>query len=288
MQAGVLDADAGGDRQCLDDHLVIRCELVGADLVGQVEVPVDAVVDLDRGAEERCHRWVPGWEPDAGRVVSDHPDADRPGVGDEDPEHALAGGEGTLEETHLVVGLQAADPGLPRAVPVDGQDGRARPTSTVGHQQVGRHRHVRLAVEHDPVPPVAVDRHPGVDLRPEVDRLRPRRQFRPEAGLEPVPPGGEVRQVAVRQGVGLHGGGQPGHHLEPRREIPLRSPPCGHARSSVHPVRRGPVHRGHVATPAGPAPVSGRPSRTLRWERRERWKRGERWNRWSGWTTLGR
>ena len=65
-------------------------ELVGVDLVGQVEVPVDAVPDPDGGAEERRHGRVSGWEPDAGRMVADHGDPDGPGILDDHAEHALA------------------------------------------------------------------------------------------------------------------------------------------------------------------------------------------------------
>ena len=107
VEPGVLHGDAGGDGQGLDDHLVVPGELVGADLVRQVQVAVDAVPDPDGRAEERGHGRVPGGEPRAGGVVGDHPDADRAGVGHEHAEDPLAGGEGPLQEPPLVLGVES-------------------------------------------------------------------------------------------------------------------------------------------------------------------------------------
>ena len=58
VEAGVLDGDAGGQRQRPDQCLVVEGELRPPDLVGQVEVPVDLVAHLDRHAEEGRHGRV--------------------------------------------------------------------------------------------------------------------------------------------------------------------------------------------------------------------------------------
>ena len=58
VQPGVLDRDPGVDRERLDEPLVVLGELVGARLVGQVEVADGAALDGDRDAEEAVHRRV--------------------------------------------------------------------------------------------------------------------------------------------------------------------------------------------------------------------------------------
>ena len=72
VQSGILDGDAGCQRERLDHGLVVLGELVGADLVGEVDIAVDRSPDPDRGTEERCHRRMTGRETDARRVVADH------------------------------------------------------------------------------------------------------------------------------------------------------------------------------------------------------------------------
>ena len=56
-QPRVLDRDAGGRGERLDDRLVVGGEVAAA-LLGQVEVAEDLVPDPDRDAEEGVHRRV--------------------------------------------------------------------------------------------------------------------------------------------------------------------------------------------------------------------------------------
>ncbi len=147
VQPGVLDGDAGGQGQGLDDRLVVGGELVGPDLVGQVQVAVDPVLDPDRGPEERGHGRVAGREPGARRVVAEHGDADGAGVLDQHAQDALAGGQRTLEQARL---------------DVDGQSRR---------QEVDRGR--PLLVEHAQCPVAGVGQRPGLadDVGEEVGEV---------------------------------------------------------------------------------------------------------------------
>ena len=56
VEPGVLDRDAGVEREHLDELLVGVAELGGADLLGQVEVADRPPADADRNAEEGLHR----------------------------------------------------------------------------------------------------------------------------------------------------------------------------------------------------------------------------------------
>ena len=77
MEAGVLDRDAGRQRQRADERLVVVGELRPADLVGQVEVAVHLVAHLDRHPEEGRHGRVVGREAEAVGMLADLVDAER-------------------------------------------------------------------------------------------------------------------------------------------------------------------------------------------------------------------
>jgi len=63
VKPGVLDRDAGVDREHLDELLVLRRELARSDLLGQVEVADRPSRDPNRNAEERIHRRMVRREP---------------------------------------------------------------------------------------------------------------------------------------------------------------------------------------------------------------------------------
>ena len=63
MKAGVLDGDAGCDRQCLSECLILLAELVSTHFVGEIEVAIDHGAGSDGDAEEGLH----------GRMVSGKP-----------------------------------------------------------------------------------------------------------------------------------------------------------------------------------------------------------------------
>ena len=102
MEAGVLDRNAGGLRERSDQRLVVESELGPPDLLGQVEVPVHLVAQLDRRPEEGGHRRVVGREAEAVGMVADLRDAQRPWVGDEQPEDTATCRAGT--DPGLLVG----------------------------------------------------------------------------------------------------------------------------------------------------------------------------------------
>ena len=69
MEPGVLDEHPGGHGKGLDQGLVLTGELGRADLVCEVEAPVNLIPHLDGNSEERLHRWVVVREPRALRML---------------------------------------------------------------------------------------------------------------------------------------------------------------------------------------------------------------------------
>ena len=69
VQARVLDGDAGGHGEGVDELLVVLGELRGRLLVGQVENPVHLAVHPDRDAEKRDHLGMVRGEPEAVRAL---------------------------------------------------------------------------------------------------------------------------------------------------------------------------------------------------------------------------
>ena len=70
VEPSVLDGDARPEGQGHDQGFVISRELGPADLVGEVEIPVDLISDLDRHPQERGHRRVVGREAESCRGAS--------------------------------------------------------------------------------------------------------------------------------------------------------------------------------------------------------------------------
>ena len=170
--------------------------------------------------------------------------------------HVAAPGElGRVVTTRLVPRLDPADTGLARAVAVDGQDGRPRARTAVGHQEVGGYGHRVLGVVHQPVAAVPVRRLAAVELGPRRDPFRPGRERRVQTGGEPDPPVAEGVEIPVGQRIRLDGGGQSGHHLEPGGEVPVGRDQGDHARPSFRP---GHAHRRRTTTlphPTGRYPL---------------------------------
>ena len=77
VEARVLDRDARVEGEGLDEPLVVLGELVGSQLVGQVEVADRRAVDGDRDAEKAVHVGVVRREAVAPRVGRDVPDPER-------------------------------------------------------------------------------------------------------------------------------------------------------------------------------------------------------------------
>ena len=90
MQSGVLHRDPGMQSEQLDNPLVVLAELACPDLVGQVQVADRSILQSDRHAEEGCHRWVIGREPEARRMAGDVRDPQRSSFVDDQPEQTVA------------------------------------------------------------------------------------------------------------------------------------------------------------------------------------------------------
>ena len=83
VEASVLDGDPRGEAEGLDQCLVVAGELGPADLVGEIEVPVDLTPHLDGHAQERRHRRVVGGKAEALLVRAQVAQSQRSGIGDE-------------------------------------------------------------------------------------------------------------------------------------------------------------------------------------------------------------
>ena len=90
VEPGVLDRDAGRGREGHRDLLVVVGELLGADLLGQIEVAEDLVAGADRHAEEAVHRRVVRREAVRPGVLGDVRHAQRARIFDQQAEHAAA------------------------------------------------------------------------------------------------------------------------------------------------------------------------------------------------------
>ncbi len=180
--------------------------------------------------------------------------------------------------------VETTDPGLPRSVPVDGQDGRPGCTAPVGHQQIGRHRHVHLGVEDDPgahgtrrrppprsPPPRGAPARATVPGRPADGRRTARTMRSNSAGSSGSP---SVSSMAARRltawyqgekfrrGVGnmagdtpLGTGGRPTGPQQLAEPGPIRPGPIGPGPRARHPRCHIPVERGPAVGHTGPMAV---------------------------------
>ena len=90
METGVVDGDAGVDREHLDQPLVVIGEWLPTRFVREVEVADRSALDDDRCAQERGHVRVVGREPVVGGVLRDVRGPDRPAVADHEAQQAVA------------------------------------------------------------------------------------------------------------------------------------------------------------------------------------------------------
>ena len=91
VQAIVLNCNPSGQRERLRQRLVLVTESFGTDLVGQIEVAVDLVSNLERDPEKGSHRWMILGKPVAVGVLADSIQTQRHGIGDQEPEDAATG-----------------------------------------------------------------------------------------------------------------------------------------------------------------------------------------------------
>jgi hypothetical protein len=143
-QVRVLHRDAGCRGQRLHHQLVVGGELVGATLLGQVQVAVHLVADPDGNAEEAAHRRMVGREADRHRVFAEVGQPQRLRVADQLPEQAPTLGQLAHVRPGLLVDADVDEPGQPvvvggqhaqGAVPgVDQLDGRGHDPAQGGLQ----------------------------------------------------------------------------------------------------------------------------------------------------------
>ena len=60
VETGILDGNSSSQRKSLDQGNIVEGELRPADLVREIEIPVDLVAHFDRDAEKRGHGGVVG------------------------------------------------------------------------------------------------------------------------------------------------------------------------------------------------------------------------------------
>ena len=131
-QPGVVDRDRRplGEH---DDRLdVVVVEVLGALLLGEVEVAPGLAANDDRRAEEAAHRRVPGREAVGARVLGDVVQPDRHRLVDQQPEDAAAA-------------RQVADRGVDRRLLAGGQELRQLAALVVEHAERGVARAAQLA-----------------------------------------------------------------------------------------------------------------------------------------------
>ena len=88
VQPGVVDRDARGRGERLDEYLVVLAERLPARLLGQIQVAEHLVADPYRHSEECPHRRMVRRKADRRGVVGDVVQPNRLGIVDQHPEHA--------------------------------------------------------------------------------------------------------------------------------------------------------------------------------------------------------
>ena len=91
VQAIVLNCNPSGNGKGLCQCLVLFTESFGTDLVGQIEVAVDLVSNLERDPEKGSHRRMILGIPVAVGVLADSIQTQRHGIGDKEPEDTATG-----------------------------------------------------------------------------------------------------------------------------------------------------------------------------------------------------
>ena len=95
MEAGILDGDTRRQGKGLGKGLIFFAELLGADLVSEIEIAVDRGADTDGNAEKRLHVRMAGWEAVAVGMVTKIRQAQWYRLGDHHAQHPPAGRAGT-------------------------------------------------------------------------------------------------------------------------------------------------------------------------------------------------
>jgi hypothetical protein len=90
VQPSVRDGHPGDGREPLHELLVLGGELLGPELLGEVDVAVHLVPHEDRCSQERPHGRVAGWEPVRRGVAGEVAQPQRDRFADEQAEDAVA------------------------------------------------------------------------------------------------------------------------------------------------------------------------------------------------------
>ena len=121
VKPGVVDRDAGVEREHLDEGLVVLAEFGGVELVREVQPTDDLAACLDRHAQERVHLRMVRRKAIALGVARDVRDEVRAVLTDDEPKQASAVGQVTDPRALLVVDA-AGDEALDRAIGIDDSD----------------------------------------------------------------------------------------------------------------------------------------------------------------------
>jgi two-component system, NarL family, response regulator DevR len=98
-----MNGDPGSDGQAPGGFFICFRELSGADLLGEIEVPVDVASNPDRHPQERVHRWVLGGESEAVRVGVEVSQSQRLRLDDQQPQDPSAFGQRADLRSSLIV-----------------------------------------------------------------------------------------------------------------------------------------------------------------------------------------
>ena len=118
VEAGVLHRDPGMQGEGLDERPILLAELVRSGLVGQVQPAQGDALDRDRDAQEARHRRVVRRKPEAARIGVDVGDPERAVLADDQPQQAVALGQGADRLSGRIVHA-ARDEALDPAIRVD-------------------------------------------------------------------------------------------------------------------------------------------------------------------------
>ena len=146
MKSGVVDGDAGVEREHLDEGLVVLAEFGGIELVREVQPTDDLAPRLDRHAQERVHLRMVWRKAIALRVARDVRDAIRAVLADDHAQEASAVRQLTDPSAMLVVDAAGDEP-FDRAVGIDDPDRGVLGADQAAHA-VGDQLEHAIHVEH--------------------------------------------------------------------------------------------------------------------------------------------